>query len=84
MFFLFLPGYVWSFSLSDDLDLIERIVIAFGLSISIIPLFLYILYSSIYFSLTLVNSLSMSIFITLIGILAAIIKSYSKKKYHQI
>ena len=40
IFVLFLPGYVWSYVLfkKDEMDIIERLALSFGLSIALVPL----------------------------------------------
>lgn len=43
VFILFLPGYAWSyvFFKKDEIDLIERIALSFGLSIALVPLIVF-------------------------------------------
>jgi uncharacterized membrane protein len=43
VFVLFLPGYAWSFVFfkKDEIDLIERIALSFGLSIALVPLIVF-------------------------------------------
>lgn len=43
VFVLFLPGYAWSyvFFKRDEIDLIERIALSFGLSIALVPLVVF-------------------------------------------
>ena len=42
---LFLPGYAWSrvFFKKDEIDLLERVALSFGLSIAIVPLTVFFL-----------------------------------------
>lgn len=43
VFILFLPGYTWSyvFFKKDEIDLIGRIALSFGLSIALVPLVVF-------------------------------------------
>lgn len=43
VFVLFLPGYAWSFVFfkKDEIELIERIALSFGLSIALVPLIVF-------------------------------------------
>lgn len=40
VYILFIPGFIWSYVLfyKGEIDLIERIAVSFGLSVSVVPL----------------------------------------------
>jgi len=40
VYILFIPGFIWSYVLfyKSEIDLIERIAVSFGLSVSVVPL----------------------------------------------
>lgn len=62
VFVLFLPGFAWSlvFFKKDEIDLIERIALSFGLSIALVPLAVFWLN---YFLGVKINLLNVSIVI---------------------
>lgn len=69
VFVLFLPGYVWSFVFfkKDDIDIIERIALSFGLSIAIVPLIVFYLNWLFHIKINLINSSITILLISAIG-----------------
>ncbi|MHA2010255.1 MAG: DUF1616 domain-containing protein [Candidatus Hodarchaeales archaeon] len=43
LYALFLPGYVWTyvFFKKDEIDIIERVALSFGLSIALVPILVF-------------------------------------------
>ena len=68
-FVLFLPGYVWSFVFfkKEDIDIIERIALSFGLSIAIVPLIVFYLNWLFHIQINLINSSITILLISAIG-----------------
>jgi len=69
---LFIPGYALSYAFfpkKNDIDVIERIVLSFGLSIAIIPLTIFFMNRFLKIPITVYSSLAVTIAITLVGII---------------
>jgi len=68
IFVLFIPGLAWSlvFFGRDEIDVIERIALSFGLSIAIVPLIMFYLNYLLGIRITLINSTVTILLITLI------------------
>jgi uncharacterized membrane protein len=68
IFVLFIPGLAWSFIFfgKDEIDIIERIALSFGLSIAILPLIIFYLNYLLGIRITLINSTLTILLITLI------------------
>ncbi len=69
---LFIPGYALSFAFfpkKNDIDLLERITLGFGLSVAIIPLSVFFMNKFFKIPITFYSSLALTIVITLIGII---------------
>jgi len=68
IFVLFIPGLAWSlvFFGRDEIDVIERIALSFGLSIAIVPLIIFYLNYLLGIRITLINSTVTILLITLI------------------
>ncbi len=74
IFTLFLPGFAWSYVIfnKEDIDMIERIALGFGISIAVVPLVIFLLNKSTGMKITELNSLttiSAIIFLALILLL---------------
>ena len=65
IFVLFVPGFIWSFVFfnKEEIDLIERFALSFGLSIAIVPLVVF--YLNYLFSVP-INLINVSITIVVI------------------
>jgi len=74
LFVLFLPGLAWSFVFfkKEEIDIIERIALSFGLSIAIVPLSVFWLNYFLGVKITLLNV--SVIILTLIALAVGIIK----------
>ena len=79
VFVLFLPGFSWSYIFfnRDEIDLIERIALSFGLSIAIVPLSVFWLNYLFGFRITLINVTMVILILMLIP--ASILKLNLKK-----
>ncbi len=67
---MFVPGYAWTFAFfpdDEEIDLLERIAIAVGLSISLVVLTVYALNILFSVKITLVNSLLVIFALTAAG-----------------
>jgi len=63
VYILFLPGYVLSLAIFRKLDILERIILSFALSISIVPLLVF------YFNLTGIDITLLNISLIVLGII---------------
>ena len=72
-FVLFIPGFAWTFALfkKNEIDIIERIALSFGLSIALVPLVIFYLNYFLHIKITALNSFAV------ILILAAIPLGYT-------
>ena len=57
VFVLFIPGFVWTYMFfnRNEIDMIERIALSFGLSIALVPLSVFYLNYLLGIKITLVN-----------------------------
>lgn len=76
IFVLFLPGLTWSYAFfqKNEIDIIERIALSFGLSISIVPLTVF------YFNYLLKIPINLVTVTTIITILILIPLIYIKRR----
>jgi uncharacterized membrane protein len=67
IFVLFLPGFVWTFVFfdKDEIDMIERVALSFGLSIALVPLIVFYLNYIFSIRINLANTSA-----TIIGLIA--------------
>ena len=58
IFVLFIPGFAWTFLFfkKQEIDIIERIALSFGLSIALVPLTIFYLNNLFHMKITAVNS----------------------------
>lgn len=77
IFVLLIPGLGWSFVFfsRDEIDVIERIALSFGLSIAILPLIVFYLNYLLGIGITLISSTVTILLITLIPAALYIAKS---------
>jgi len=70
-FVLFIPGFVWTYVFfnRNEIDMIERIALSFGLSIALVPLAVFYLNYLLGIKITLVNC---SIIVVMIILIPAI------------
>ena len=70
LFVLFIPGFVWTFVFfkKDEIDVIERIALSFGLSIALVPLLIFYLNYLLGIKITFINSSIAILLLTLIPI----------------
>jgi uncharacterized membrane protein len=70
-FVLFIPGFVWTYIFfnQNEIDMIERIALSFGLSIALVPLAVFYLNYLLGIKITLVNC---SIIVVMIILIPAI------------
>ena len=69
---LFIPGYALSYAFfpkKKDLDLMERIVLSFGLSFALIPLVVFFMNKFLKIPITVYSSFSIIVAISLIGVI---------------
>jgi len=68
IFVLFIPGFAWTFAFfsKDEIDIIERIALSFGLSIALVPLTVFYLNYLLHIRITAINSFAIIMIITLI------------------
>ena len=57
VFVLFIPGFVWTYVFfdQDEIDIIERFALSFGLSIALVPLAVFYLNYLLGIKITLIN-----------------------------
>jgi len=69
-FVLFIPGFAWTFVFfgKDEIDVIERIALSFGLSIALVPLIIFYLNYLLGVRITLINSCVTILLIALIPV----------------
>jgi len=79
IFVLFIPGFSWShvFFKKDEIDLIERIALSFGLSIALVPLVVFYLNFLLKVNINLVN---VSIVVLVLAALPLVYLRYLKGK----
>lgn len=67
IFVLFIPGFAWTFAFfsKNEIDVIERIALSFGLSIALVPLTVFYLNYLLHIKITALNS-----FIIIIALIA--------------
>ena len=77
VFVLFLPGLVWTFVFfdRDEIDVIERVALSFGLSIALVPLVVFYLNFGFGLKISFVNTS-----LTILGLIATGIVLYAAKK----
>ena len=83
---LFIPGFIWTFVLfnKDDIDVLERIVLSFGISIAMIPLLIFFLHKLVGMKITALNSfLTIAIF-CIVGVVCAYMRVKGWMKLEKI
>ncbi|MHA2010227.1 MAG: DUF1616 domain-containing protein [Candidatus Hodarchaeales archaeon] len=73
----FLPGYVWSHVLfkKDEIDIIERVALSFGLSIALVPILVFWGNYFLGVKINLINVSGIILLIILVGLIVIKIKS---------
>ncbi len=68
IFVLFIPGFAWTFVFfgNNEIDVIERIALSFGLSIALVPLIVFYLNYLLGVKITFINSTLAILFLSLI------------------
>ncbi|MEA3295283.1 MAG: DUF1616 domain-containing protein [Euryarchaeota archaeon] len=80
IFVLFIPGFAWSFAFfkKEEIDVIERIALSFGLSIALVPLSVFYLNYLFHIKITAVNSFLVIIILTVIPLVYIHLQSTGK------
>lgn len=80
IFVLFIPGFAWSFAFfkKEEIDVIERIALSFGLSIALVPLSVFYLNYLFHIKITAVNSFLVIIVLTVIPLVYIHLQSTGK------
>jgi len=70
IFVLFIPGFTWTFAFfsKDEIDIIERIALSFGLSIALVPLTVFYLNYLFHIKITALNSFAVILILTAIPV----------------
>jgi len=81
-FVLFLPGLVWTFVFFDrnEIDVIERVALSFGLSIALVPLLVFYLNYGLGMKINFENTSLAIIGMIAIGIISATAKKRMKAR----
>jgi len=82
VYLLFLPGFVWSWVIwkkREDIDFIERIILSLVLSLTIVPLFVFITNKLG----VRINTFNSSLEILVIILLGVIVNAISNKFHHK-
>jgi len=82
IFVLFLPGLVWTFVFFDreEIDVIERAALSFGLSIALVPLFVFYLNYGLGMKISFENTSMTIIGLIAIGVISAAVKKKIKSR----
>jgi len=82
IFVFFLPGFAWSyvFFKKNEIDVIERIVLSFGLSIAIVPLTIFWLNFLFEIRITFVNISAVVVSLTIIAFVISSVRSRMSSK----
>ncbi|MBO8180448.1 MAG: DUF1616 domain-containing protein [Archaeoglobus sp.] len=77
IFVLFLPGFAWSyvFFKKNEIDIIERIALSFGLSIAIVPLTVFWLNYLFKVKITFINVSMIIISLTIVAVVISYVAS---------
>ncbi|PPA78865.1 MAG: hypothetical protein C00003105_01040 [ANME-2 cluster archaeon HR1] len=80
IFVLFIPGFAWSFAFfkKEEIDVIERITLSFGLSIALVPLSVFYLNYLFHIKINAVNSFLVIIVLTVIPLVYIHLQSTGK------
>lgn len=80
IFVLFIPGFAWSFAFfkKEEIDVIERIALSFGLSIALVPLSVFYLNYLFHIKITALNSFLVIIVLTVIPLVYIHLQSTGK------
>ena len=76
----FLPGFAWTFVFFNRINILERIVLSFGLSIAAVTLSLIVLHVLLGMRITGTNSLLIIIVITIIALVLYALKRLATRK----
>ncbi len=78
VFTLFLPGFAWSYVIfnKEDVDIIERIALSFGISIAVVPLVIFLLNKFTGMKITEINSLTTIFAIISLALILLLMKKY--------
>ena len=81
IYVLFLPGCIWSyvFFRKDEIDIIERIALSFGLSIALVPITVFWANYFLGIKINLINVSAIILLIIVLGLVSIKIKAMSKK-----
>ena len=82
IFVLFLPGLVWTFVFFDreEIDVIERVALSFGLSIALVPLVVFYLNYGLGMKISFENTSLTIIGLTAIGVISVAVKKKIKSR----
>jgi uncharacterized membrane protein len=77
VYLLFLPGYVWSyvFFKKNEIDIIERAALSFGLSIALIPLLVFLGNYFFGIKINLINVFGIIMLIIFLGLIVIRLRS---------
>lgn len=83
IFIIFVPGYIWSYvffpigakDLGKNIDLLERIAISIGISLTLIPLFLFGINTFITISIDLTSSILITCGVIFAGLIVLYFRS---------
>ena len=80
VFVLFIPGFAWSFAFfkKEEIDVIERIALSFGLSIALVSLSVFYLNYLFYVKINAVNSSVVILVLTIIPVVYIYLQSTGK------